>query len=54
MQNKIQCPKCGNASEFPATFGKKRELVARIEFLEQKVFELREENKDLRLLINRL
>lgn len=56
MQNKLLiCLNCGkNKAELPFTSGHKKELVARIEFLEQKLFELAEENRDLRLLIKRL
>lgn len=57
MQNKIQikCPKCGKSKvEIPFTRGHQVELVDRIEYLEQRLFSLVEENKDLRLLIQRL
>lgn len=51
----IECPKCGRSRiELPLTRGSNKQLVERVEFLEQRLFDLVEENKDLRLLIQRL
>lgn len=50
----IRCERCGHHSEIEATLGKDEELADRINFLEQKLFDIREENKELRNELSRL
>ena len=56
MKNSLQikCANCGESSEIEATLGKENELARRIEFLEQRLFDIMEENKGLRVELNRL
>lgn len=53
MKNEVsaECPRCGNIRlHLPLTHGTAKELAVRIEYLEQRLFDLAEENKNLRKL----
>ena len=53
MKNEVdaECPRCGNIKlNLPLTHGTAKQLASRIEYLEQRLFDLSEENKNLRKL----
>ena len=47
----VSCPQCFKKVVLPITHGNKKELVDRIEFLEQQLFDLNKHNVKLRMMV---